>query len=214
MSPPTIASSILPHCCSNMDVLTSQYTYITPLSSVTCGTSLQPVVALPSFTGTSGDSSGRFTRCRLLGGSPLPSSPSSASGSSGSTWVLRWWYLAPENGIATYGDMGTSPGFFLCFGSPKKRRKKNEHKIYIVKIRSDQQKIWDLYTNLPYQLKISCRVDPNRIDMSRFLYFKILASSEPPEPLQKESIIFVFSTMSPRCFAFDQPNLAPLYIHP
>ena len=78
---------------------------------------------------------------------------------------------------------GDITGFFPMFWFTKKTQKKKEHKIYIVKIRSDQQKIWDLYTNLPYQLKISCRVDPNRIDMSRFLYFKILASSEPPEPL-------------------------------
>ena len=38
----------------------------------------------------------------------------------------RWWYLAPEKGIATYGDMGTSPVFFLCFFAhqPKTCRKK------------------------------------------------------------------------------------------
>ena len=49
MSPPTIASSILPHCCSNM-LFKHPSIRIHHSQSVTCGTSLQPVVALPSFT--------------------------------------------------------------------------------------------------------------------------------------------------------------------
>lgn len=103
-----ITTLLFQHGCSNILV----YVYITPSQSLVAHP-FNRSWHFPASLGTSGDSSGRFTRCRLLGGSPLPSSPS--SGSSGSTWVRRWWYLAP----------GKIPGFFpMFFCSPTKTQKK------------------------------------------------------------------------------------------
>ena len=149
MSPPTIASSILPHCCSNM-LFKHPSIRIHHSQSVTCGTSLQPVVALPSFT----------RRLRRLFGAvhPLP-----FAGRFTVTFVpflgIFGQHLGSEVVVFGTGKRyrhGDITGFFPVFCcSPTKNAEKIEDKI-LVKITSDQQQIWDLYTNLPYQLKSSC----------------------------------------------------------